>query len=393
MVQGFDLIVLGAGPSGASAARVAALGGLRVALVDRAEFPRDKLCGGGITGRSQRYMADYFDPLPADLLHPILRLRLRHQGEVLGEHECEPAIGTVMRRRFDAVLRDQALTAGAVDFSGRRLASLDPGTGRVVLADGTELQAPILIGADGVKSQLARTLWGQSYDLAGVAFALEVEAPMQGDPGVMEIDLAAANWGYGWAFPKAGGLTLGVGGLAPRNPNLKGTFNHWLGASGYPQDLRMKGHHLPFGGFPEIPGEGRCLLVGDAAGLVDPITGEGIAWAIHSGALAGRAAIRAKAEDSPGVALRHYAAALAPVQTELRYARRLRQLIFAAPLRGRFARVAALNPALQRHYIDLLQGRRDYADLGFGSAWRLVRRLVRDGRAGTGGLDASASRG
>lgn len=391
MTRDFDLIVLGAGPSGATAARMAARGGLRVALVDRAEFPRDKLCGGGITGRSQRYLDAYYDPLPDDLMHRITRFRLRHQGEILGEHECQPPIGTIMRRRFDAVLRDQALAAGAVDFSGRRIASLDPGTGRVVLACGTELTAPILIGADGVKSQLARTLWGQSYDLAGVAFALEVEAPAQGDPAVMEIDLAAANWGYGWAFPKAGGLTLGVGGLAPLNPDLKGTFTDWLGANDYPQDLRMKGHHLPFGGFPEVPGEGRCLLVGDAAGLVDPITGEGIAWAIHSGALAGRAAIRAKAEDSPGVALRHYAAALAPVQTELRYARRLRQLIFAGPLRGRFARVAARNPAMQRRYLDLLQGRRDYADLGLGSVWRLARRIVLGG--GRASLDAPVPRG
>ncbi len=374
--QNFDLIVLGAGPSGASAARTAAQAGLRVVLVDRAEFPRDKLCGGGLTGRAQGFLAEIYDPLPPEMLHRVGQFRLRHQGEDLGLLPSDPPFQTIMRRRFDAELRAQALAAGAVDFAARRVARIDPDLGAVTLADGTELRAPLLIGADGVKSQLARTLWGQSWDLAGTAFALEVEAPPFGDPDVLEIDLGAANWGYGWAFPKTDSVTLGIGGLAPENPDLKGRFADWLAENGYPTDLRIKGHHLPFGGFPEVPGEGRCLLVGDAAGLVDPITGEGIAWAIHSGRLAGHAAVRALAEGSPGVALRHYAAALAPVQAELRFARRLRALIFSAPLRGRFMRMAARHPKVQRKYLDLLHGRRDYAGLTGGSVWRLLRRML-----------------
>lgn len=377
----FDLIVLGAGPSGATAARVAARAGLRVALVDRADFPRDKLCGGGLTGRAQGFLAQIYDPMPADLLHPVTQFRLRHHGADLGLLRSDPPFMTLMRRRFDALLRDQALAAGAVDFAARRVAGIHPGDGTVVLADGTRLQAPVLIGADGVKSQLARTLWGQTWDLKGTAFALEVEAPAFGDPDVMEIDLGAANWGYGWVFPKAGGVTLGIGGLAPENPDLKARFAAWLAENAYPADLRVKGHHLPFGEFPPVPGEGRCLLVGDAAGLVDPITGEGIAWALHSGRLAAEATVRALVEGSPGVALRHYAAALAPVQDELRIARRLRRIIFSAPLRGRFIAMAARHPAVQQRYLDLLHGRRNYDGLGPGSVWRLLRRMFLSGGA------------
>lgn len=372
----FDLIVIGAGPAGSAAALVAAQGGLSVALVDRAAFPRDKLCGGGISGRAQGHLDRVFGALPDGLMHPVSQIRLRHRGAELGMQTCDPPFRTTMRRAFDAVLVGRALGAGAADHTGQRVRGIDPDAAAITLTCGMRLQAPLLIGADGVNSSVARRLWGRAHDPARVAFALEVEAPAQDGPEVLEIDLGAAHWGYGWSFPKAGGLTLGVGGLAARNPALGASMADYLARSGAPKGLRIRGHHLPFGDFPAIAGQGRVLLAGDAAGLVDPITGEGIGWAVHSGALAGAAAVRALAEDAPGAALRHYMAGLAPVHAELRRARALRRLIYARPLQGRFARAIARNPAIQRRYVQLLQGERDYADLGAGSVLRLLRRLV-----------------
>lgn len=382
-----DLIVLGAGPAGAAAAVTAARAGLAVALVDRALFPRDKLCGGGITGRAQGFLDQTFGALPAGLLHPVATLRLSHGGQELGTLPCDPPFGTTMRHRFDAVLRGLALQAGAQDYAGRRADRIDPGTGRVTLSDGTVLQAPVLIGADGVHSATARALWGRAHDPARVAFALEVEAPPRPGPDVLDIDLGAAAWGYGWAFPKAGGLTVGVGGLQPQNPDLRARLDRYLAAQDAPAGLRVKGHHLPFGETRAVPGEGRVLLAGDAAGLVDPITGEGIGWAVHSGRLAALAAARALAAEAPGAALGHYAAALAPVLDELRRARLLRGLIYARPLRGNFARMLARHPAVQQRYVDLMQGRRDYADIGLGSVLRVLRRTL------AAGLDRARPRG
>lgn len=387
MRQTHDLIVLGAGPAGSATAVTAARAGLRVALVDRAVFPRDKLCGGGITGRAQGFLADVFGPLPAGLLHPVGTLRLAWHGQDLGIIPCDPPFGTTMRQHFDAALRDIALRAGAEDFAGRRAALIEPGPGAVTLSCGTRLQAPVLVGADGVHSATARALWGRAHDPARVAFALEVEGPARPGPDVLDIDLGAAEWGYAWAFPKDGGLTLGVGGLAPRNPDLRARLDHYLATQGAPEGLRVKGHHLPFGEVKAEPGEGRVLLVGDAAGLVDPITGEGIGWAIHSGQLAALAVIRALAADAPGAALRHYAAALAPVQTELRRARTLRAIIYARPLRRGFARMLARHPAVQHRYVDLMQGRRDYADIGLASVLRALRRSL------AAGLDRARPRG
>lgn len=374
--QRCDVIVLGAGPAGSAAALTVARAGLSVALVDRAAFPRDKLCGGGISGRAQRHLAAVFGDLPADLFHPVAKIRLRHRGVLIGEQPCTPPIQTTMRRDFDACLQGRALAAGALDFSARRVVTLDPDAATVQLSCGTELAARVLIGADGVNSLLARRLWGRSQAPGGTAFALEVEAPKPPGEEALEVDLGAAPWGYAWAFPKAGGLTLGIGGLEGQSDDLKSALAAWLSANGHPQDLRVKGHHLPFGGFAPVPGAGRCLLVGDAAGLVDPITGEGIAWAVQSGALAGQAVAQALAADTPGAALGAYARALAPVHTELRRARALRWLIYSRPLEGRFARAMMRSPAVQRRYVEILQGSRDYGDLGLASIARLLARML-----------------
>ena len=379
--------MLGAGPAGSAAAVTAARAGLTVALVDRAQFPRDKLCGGGITGRAQGFLHAVFGDLPDGTLHPVGQLRLAWHGEPLGTLACDPPFGTTMRHRFDAALRGIALLAGAQDYAGRRALRIDPGTGAVSLSCGAMLQAPVLIGADGVHSATARALWGRAHDPARVAFALEVEAPPRPGPDMLDIDLGAADWGYGWAFPKAGGLTLGVGGLAPRNPDLRARLDAYVAAQGVAGDLRVKGHHLPFGEAKPVPGDGRVLLVGDAAGLVDPITGEGIGWAVHSGHLAARAAIRALAADAPGAALRHYATDLAPALAELRRARMLRAIIYARPLRAGFARMLARHPSVQHRYVELMQGRRDYADIGLASILRALRRSLAAGldRARPGG--------
>jgi menaquinone-9 beta-reductase len=375
-----DLIVIGAGPAGSAAAVTAARAGLRVALVDRARFPRDKLCGGGVSGRAQAHLAQVFGALPGDVLHPVSRVRLACRGQDFGTLDCTPPFGTTMRHRLDAALRDIALQAGAIDHAGQRIDIIDPVAGRVRLANGTDLAAPLLIGADGVNGPVARALWGRGQPMNRLAMALEVEAPaFDSDEPVLEIDLGAAAWGYGWSFPKPGGRTIGVGGLARHNPDLRARLDDYLAAQGAPDGLRVKGHPLPFGDFLPQPGEGRVLLAGDAAGLVDPITGEGIGWVILSGAMAARAAIRALAADAPGAALGYYRQALAPVHDELRRARLLRALIYAGPLQRAFLPMLARHPAVQARYIDLVQGRRDYADIGLASLGRLMRRTLATG--------------
>lgn len=380
-VPAFDLAVFGAGPAGAAAAATAARAGLSVALIDKARFPRDKLCGGGVTGRALAVMDRVFG-LAADPETTLTatHVRLMAGERVLGDWSDAPTMHMVMRRDFDARLVAAALSAGARDMTGRRVREVDPAAPAVVLEGGERLAARVLVGADGAAGVTARALHGRPHDPATVAFALEAEADARPDATV-EIDLAAAAWGYGWAFPKRGGLTVGVGGVQARNPDIRARmadYGRRHGAAG----LRCKGAFLPTGHV--VRGRGAVLLAGDAAGCVDPVTGEGIAWAMETGALAGQAAVQALAAGAPGSAAARHWRAIAHVRRELRRARLWSHLVHRPALRSRCHSLLERHPRLQARFLDLLAGRLDYADIGAASLWRVVRGMAGLGRPGPG---------
>jgi geranylgeranyl reductase family protein len=295
---GYDVIVVGAGPSGSVAAFVLARGGARVALVDKGVLGRDKACGDLIGPRGVRLLSDLglcVDGAPAvgDMIvaGPTGRTVLlpARAGKTYPGHAI-----VVARARFDAHLRTAALEAGAVDV-GARVESVEGR--RVVLDRGSPIDADVIIGADGAVSTTARcaglvdgtrVLWG--FAVRGYApveatvpvIALWNEAPRRGFPG------------YGWLFPGEEGANLGLGlGLghsrtaAHRAQQQLAAFGDQLVRIGIlascPQPARQLGGWLKMGLVGTRPAEGRVLLVGDAAGLVMPVLGEGIAQALASG--------------------------------------------------------------------------------------------------------------
>ena len=381
MLHKFDLIIIGSGPAGSASAITAAAAGLSVALLDKSAFPRDKLCGGAVTGRAARFMDDIFGLVPdSALFRASDRVRLAFDGQIITCQDNLPPLHMTMRHAFDARLHDLAVAAGAQVFAPVRITALDPDIAQVTLADGRHLQATLLIGADGANSLVARTIFGRAFDPARIGFGLEVELHRDAlSDTTTEIDLGAADWGYGWVFPKHGSVTLGVGGIHARNPEMRAHFSRYL-ARHVPHaqavgELRCKGAFLPFGTYRKTPGAGRVLLAGDAAGLVDPITGEGIGWAMRSGQFAGAAAVAALAAGRPGTALDGYQRRLAHIHREMDAARRIRTLIYARPVRAIFPRTVARYPSMSRTYMRLLAGEMDYADLGTRVLLRLARRL------------------
>ncbi len=376
----YDLIIIGAGPAGSAAAVTACGQGLSVALIDKAQFPRDKLCGGMLTGRCAKHLEQVFGLSPAaDLFETRRHFEFFMQGQSLGRLSDVPPLHLTTRWNFDHQLLKCALEAGAADYTACRISTLDFDENNVTLQDGNVLSFGVLIGADGVQSIVAKELFGQSFDPDKIGFALEIEGPSQNpdEETPVRIDFRAADWGYGWSFPKQESTTIGLGGVHPRNPDMKERLARYLDLLGAGRDAKVKGHFLPFGDHRGRPGRGNVLLAGDAAGFVDPITGEGIGHAIHSGHLAAQVAINSIRKGKPESAARQYCHASRPIRNSLRCARLLRPLIFAGPLERFFSSAFAGSQTLRRDYMRLLSGEVEYPNLLMNAAARLPRAVLR----------------
>ncbi len=365
--RGFDVVVVGAGPAGSAAAFTCARLGLSVALLDRKTFPRDKLCGGLFTGRSRLYSREIFgEDIDPALLDVKREVTFGFSGRAIGTMQDVPPLYLTMRLDLDAHLLGRALGAGARDFTGRAVAALDAAAGTVRLADGEVLAYGVLIGADGVNSRIATDLFGQAFDRRRIGFGLEIEAGGRHVDAArpIRIDFGQARWGYGWVFPKTCSTTIGVGGLLSRNADMKAVLRGYLDQLGVAgTEARVKGQFIPFGDFRRRPGRGRVLLCGDAAGLVDPITGEGIAYALKSGQLAAESAVACLAQGRPEAAHDMYRRRLRGIHGALRAANALRPLLFAERTGTVFETSFRGPSGLKRTYMRMLAGEAEYRDI------------------------------
>lgn len=392
-----DVVVLGGGPAGAAAAATAAHRGLDVLVIDKARFPRDKLCGGLVTGRAMaEYRRIFRQDAPDGLFETRSAIAFFMGDRPVGRMDGIPPMYLTMRRDLDAHLLALAEAAGARLCTGCRVAEIDLDASCLVLGDGRRVAYGVLIGADGVNSAVARALFGRAFAPDEIGFALEKELPPVTDPEVMRtvrVDFGAADWGYGWSFPKAGSTTVGIGGLHRRNPDMKARLRRYAERLDQGSVDGMKGHFLPFGDHRGRPGRHAVLLAGDAAGFVDPITGEGIAHALASGRKAAEAAAQALREARPEAAAGLYRAATRDIRLSLRIARLLRPIVFSEALEPVFARSFAGSSRVRQAYIHLLAGDLDYPALLGLVARRLPRAIWRGWLRSSEGLPSGTGAG
>jgi len=297
MTELWDAIIVGAGPAGASAAYFLGEMGLRALVLEREPLPRDKPCGGAVPRSALARFPFGFEPIIEDA---VALVRYAWLGEERTVALPDAPVVMVRRREFDAHILAHA-RAEVRDRTTAAEAFAEGDAVHVRTADGMTHAGRYLLLAEGSTGTLARAL-GLASRRAGVP-TLQAEVPLAqaaGDwRGTALFQFGALPGGYLWVFPRRGSLSVGIVNFRRGRRPLRGALEAEMARLGIAAEgVRWRGHPLPVFAGRRALGRGRILLLGDAAGLVDPLLGEGIRYAIHSGQVAADVVRRGLAADA-----------------------------------------------------------------------------------------------
>ena len=361
MMERADFAVIGAGPAGAPAARRLAEAGASVVLFERRPMPRPKACGGALSARG---LACLGFGLPDSLIDgEVFGLRV-HVGERCLQTRLDERIAVlVTRARFDHFLVSKAEEAGArVLWQQVKSVEVRP-DGIVLAASGGRYPAACAIVCEGANPRISRAVARPTagHRLFSVTADVPAARPAGGHDGMLDVYYGAGGWGYGWVFHHGRYCSVGVAGRLSLMGRPSETFRRFAAARGLClAGVAVRGHFIPCGGVRRRRCADRLLLAGDAAGLADPFTGEGLAQAIRSGQLAADVALEAAARGD-------FSAGALAVYDELCYktfdrAYRGARLLIRAVRRwpSPLMHAVASDPAVVRRYFRVLIGEGTY---------------------------------
>jgi geranylgeranyl reductase family protein len=362
----YDVAVVGSGPAGAISALSLAKEGVRVVVIEKENLPRPKTCGGGVVRRARGL-------LPVDVTGAIEREC--HVAEVnlvsaplhFTSKREEAVVSMTMRENFDFLLISAAKEAGA-EVRKRCLVqdvSIHPDKVEVVTSKGS-LFSRFVVAADGAKSVVAKKAgWKETRNLAP---ALECEVGVSDEllerwSGAVRFDFGLIPSGYAWTFPKKDHLCMGVLSMRPGPVKLSRIFEQYLRLVNLDGVLTIKrrGSLIPVSPRKDGFVQNRVLLTGDAAGLVDPVVGEGITSAILSGMIAAKALLQGALDEGRVKAFYEYELSKKILQ-ELRLGRALAKLIYDYP--GLLRRLLVLyGQEFTEAVTDVVTGEKTYKKL------------------------------
>jgi geranylgeranyl reductase family protein len=299
----YDVAVVGAGPAGCSAARALAEKGVKVALLEKASLPRYKTCGGGVLGRAYKLLPEGAREAVEREFRSVF-LNFWGTGLEFVATRSRPLVYMTMRAELDGLLASEAKSAGVDVFESCAVRTVKASDGWLQISgDSRNFLAKFLIAADGVQSAIAKA--GGWSELPHLAPALEWEVFLSHEDfaqfgNVARFDFDLIDAGYAWVFPKRDHLSVGILTMRRRSRDLRAKLECYLRSVGIGQVQKIErhGYLIPVVPRREKLARGRLLLAGDAAGLVDPVTGEGISYAILSGQLAATALLEADLDVS-----------------------------------------------------------------------------------------------
>ena len=364
----YDVIVVGAGPAGSLTGYLLSRYGLNVLIVEKKQLPRYKPCAGGLTRRARNILPFDVSDVTEDESHTA-KISIQNQT-VFVRTEDQPIIVTVSRDKFDHFLTAKAMLAGTRLVDGAAFVSLSGSIGNlnVETSEGT-FRTQLLVGADGVNSRVARRLGWRVPRNAMTAIEGEVYygngKTVENLKNSVHFDLGIIPEGYGWVFPKRDHLSIGLLSTSRKIKHLRSHFSSYMKIKGLDKCAEVRSlrtHLIPSGPDKrDIFADQKGILVGDAAGFADPITGEGIFFAVRGAQIASKAILE-------GLTLGHehiekYNDLLKKeFVDELTYAKRLRFILYKFPFVSHTI-LTSRGSILGQYYLDIVSGRMSYSEL------------------------------
>jgi geranylgeranyl reductase family protein len=360
--QSYDVVVVGAGPAGATLAYGLAKKGIGVLLLEKERLPRYKCCAGGVTAKAAKLLDFDISEVAEDSICEV-NFTFNLGRPYLGQHD-QPLMYTVMRDKFDHFLVRKAQQLGAVLIDDQKVIEIRLNAGWIEISTADSIfRSRLVVGADGAYSVVARKLGMKRTIEYAVGLESELVVPeeeLAKWKSRVQMDLGCIPGGYAWVFPKCNHISTGVGCLISKAKNLNYHHQKFLDSLsiGSYTIARSGSHLVPTCTRGSLVLQDKALLLGDAGGLVDPLTGEGICNAIQSAQLAAPVIEGFLVRRKDGL-WDYQQAVEEKIMPELRVARVLSKFVF------RFPHLAfrALNQSggVWRAGCELMFGETDYA--------------------------------
>lgn len=362
----YDVIVIGAGPAGATAAAILAESDINALLIEREKLPRPKICGGAVSKRALSLLE------AANIILPELKTFKKCQSMQLGTFDFESIehLATIKfeneaayltdRAEFDYALVQNAITKGVELKQNLMVTNIKKENSQfIIIGDDFRAKAKYLLCADGVNGTSAillgfRDKWND--DEVGLCIESSI-TDYEPPPSPLNFYFGGVKWGYAWFFDKGDHASIGAGTVLKDASNLRRLFNSFVKHFGYintssTENLKLNAWRIPAtGGISGNFAKGNALLLGDAAGLVDPFLGEGVSYAIQSGKIAAECIINNNSDD-------YRKKIEEEITSNLKYARILVKIVKLNP--KRFIKLLANDNAIAMDYVKIVLGDSTY---------------------------------
>ena len=369
----YDLLVIGGGPGGATCARRAAMKGLDVVLIEKRVHPRPKVCGGALSPRVNEFLDFDYSKLvqrefdAAAIHRPSGKISFLTREGFKGQ--------LVEREQFDELLIKKAREAGVNVVEGIEIIGIEQlRKGIRALSVGDSFKGHLLVGADGVNGNSMKLLGiRQKWAHDNVSLCIQAEVPLDKDeieritaPGEnaefhpINLYYGLTEWGYGWCFPKKKSMNIGIGCRLDKAKSLreKWTVFSAMISKQYGIDLRIERQssaRLPLGGTKQRYIGRRSMLVGDAAGLVSPVSGEGISYAIESGIHAAEVAVESVKQKTPTHIIEYDRRVKQSIERELNDLRFIAKIIYKSNANvDLICTIADEDPLVREYLMDFI---------------------------------------